>query len=224
MDGQEYESKYSGTQIDNAVGSVVNALGSSSNEDHTGDYKALLRPSSETITEGHILSIGVDGFIRDGNVAASSVATRDYVDMIATAKSNKALEDAKAYFHESVGSIETVKYVIEKGLPVASAETEFNKSKTIYFIEGEVVDQDTYSEYICIAKEGKYLWERMGNTKVDLSGYYTKEETDTRIATAYKASEDGGLELKDGSFGIKDVSTDLLREGKDALIINGGNA
>ena len=43
-------------------------------------------------------------------------------------------------------------------------------------------------------------------------------------ATLYSAKTDGGLQLEDTEFSIKEVSTDLIKNGSNILIINGGSA
>ena len=47
---------------------------------------------------------------------------------------------------------------------------------------------------------------------------------DIPAAMAYTAAENGGLELVDGAFSIKSVSTDKLEQGAKRLVLNGGSA
>ena len=67
-------------------------------------------------------------------------------------------------------------------LPTASAET-MNK---IYLLAKEGSGTDVKDEYITYTDteggETVYLWEKIGDTSVDLSGYYTKSETDTLLS------------------------------------------
>lgn len=52
-------------------------------------------------------------------------------------------------------------------------------SQTIYFIQSErTEEQNIYDEYLLV----NGAWEHLGTTKVDLSGYYTKIETDEKYA------------------------------------------
>ena len=52
-------------------------------------------------------------------------------------------------------------------------------SQTIYFIQSEKTEeQNIYDEYLLV----NGAWEHLGTTKVDLSGYYTKIETDEKYA------------------------------------------
>lgn len=47
---------------------------------------------------------------------------------------------------------------------------------------------------------------------------------DIPAAMVYTAKENGGLELVDGAFSIKSVSTDKLEQGVNRLVLNGGSA
>ena len=204
----------------------------------------------------------------------------------------KVLEDSKAYTDEQIGEIEHIKYKLVTELPTADADHEFNKSLTVYLINERTKEKDVYCEYICVKKDDTYSWEKIGDSTVDLSNYYTKSEIDgkvttlentikteetrakgiesdldTRIkkleaaevplatdskvggikigheaskgeaavkldtdgkayveATLYSAKTDGGLQLEDTEFSIKEVSTDLIKNGSSILIINGGSA
>ena len=43
-------------------------------------------------------------------------------------------------------------------------------------------------------------------------------------AATYSAKANGGLQLEETAFSIKEVSADLLKDGSNTLIINGGGA
>lgn len=68
--------------------------------------------------------------------------------------------------------------VVVDELPTASADT----MGKMYFVPQEETEEGNISlEYITIRIDDTYQWEQIGSTAVDLSGYYTKEETDTII-------------------------------------------
>lgn len=86
-----------------------------------------------------------------------------------------------------VAGIKTVTFEIVQTLPTASATTYFNVSKTVYLVRNTASSgTDYYEEYITIrtGTEGNYTysWEKIGDTQIDLSNYYTKTETDTLLA------------------------------------------
>lgn len=204
----------------------------------------------------------------------------------------KVLKDANTYTDEQIGKIEHIKYELVTELPTADADHEFNKSLIVYLINERTKEKDVYCEYICVKKDDTYSWEKIGDSTVDLSNYYTKSEIDgkvttlenaiaaektraegvesgldTRIkaledaevplatdskvggmkighveaegeaavkldsdgkayveATQYSAKADGGLQLEGKEFSIKEVSSDLLKNGSNTLVINGGSA
>lgn len=216
-------------------------------------------------------------YLKDSDVRAAL----DVEETRAKAAESQALADAKAYTNEQIGSLHLIKYEIVTELPTADAEHEFNTSKTVYLKEEGTKTQDIYSEYICVKKSSGYQWEKIGDTRIDLSNYYTKEQTDSAISTAtsplntrltnlensalksvpqatttelggikightastgeasvkldsegkayveaatYSAKANGGLQLEGTAFSIKEVSADLLKDGSNTLIINGGGA
>lgn len=87
----------------------------------------------------------------------------------------------KAEVDRLLGDIKTVKIAVVASLPVASAETDFNESKTIYLVPASGGAGDFYDEYITLrtGSAGAYVysWEKIGNARLDLSGYVQKTMT-----------------------------------------------
>lgn len=204
----------------------------------------------------------------------------------------QVLVDSKAYTDEQIAKIEHIKYELVTELPEASADVEFNKSLTVYLIKDHSATKDVYCEYICVKSGEEYAWEKLGDSDIDFSKYYTKEEIDGKVSTLeaaiaaeqaraegvesgldtrikaledaevplatedkiggikighteaageaavkldddgkayveaaqYSAKADGGLQLEGTEFSIKEVSSDLIKNGSDVLIIDGGSA
>lgn len=204
----------------------------------------------------------------------------------------QVLKDANAYTDEQIAKIEHIKYELVTELPEAGEAYEFNKSLTVYLVKDHSATKDVYCEYICVKQDEEYVWEKLGDSDIDFSKYYTKDEIDaketslkalitaeqtraegiesgldTRIkaledadvptatetkvggikighteaegeaavkldadgkayveATTYSAKTDGGLQLEGTEFSIKEVSSDLIKNGTNTLIIDGGNA
>lgn len=65
------------------------------------------------------------------------------------------------------------------------------QSGVIYLVPNE---DDTYDEYIWLEDEERF--ERVGNTDVDLSNYYTKDEVDLMLADYAETSDLDALELE----------------------------
>ena len=207
----------------------------------------------------------------------------------------KVLEDAKSYADTKVSQLSLVTYELVTELPAADATSEFNKSKKVYLKKEHETAGDIFCEYICILKDDAYLWEKIGDSSIDLSNFYTKNDIDGKVtdlngaieaeatrakgveadlqqqittlggqalkavpqatdtefggfktghvegtgeaavkldkdgkayvnAAQYTAKENGGLQLEGTAFSIKEVSTDLLKDGANILILNGGGA
>lgn len=208
----------------------------------------------------------------------------------------KVLEDAKSYADTKVGQLSLVTYELVTELPAADATSEFNKSKKVYLKKEHDTVGDIFCEYICVEKtDGTFVWEKIGDSNIDLSNFYTKSDIDGKVttlntaiesektraqsveaelkqkietldgqalkavpqatndtfggfktghiegvgeaavkldtegkayvnATQYTAKANGGLKLEGTEFSIKEVSTDLLKNGANTFIINGGGA
>ena len=85
-----------------------------------------------------------------------------------------------------IGSITTITVEIVSSLPTASADTYFNTTKIIYLVRNSASSGNNYyEEYITVrtGTEGSYVyrWEKIGDTQIDLSNYYTKTEVDTLL-------------------------------------------
>lgn len=85
-----------------------------------------------------------------------------------------------------ISSITTITVEIVSSLPTASADTYFNTTKIIYLVKNSVSSSNNYyEEYITVrtGTEGSYVyrWEKIGDTQIDLSNYYTKTEVDTLL-------------------------------------------
>lgn len=73
-----------------------------------------------------------------------------------------------------IANIKTITAEIVASLPTASSTTYFNTSKKIYLVLANNDIDDFYNEYITILEDSEYIWEKIGDTKIDLSNYQTK--------------------------------------------------
>lgn len=82
----------------------------------------------------------------------------------------------KQYVDSAIEGVSQFNYKVVTTLPTASADT----MGTIYLVkhthntepEVTVGTNDTYDEYLTIQNGSEYSWEKIGNTDIDLSGYY----------------------------------------------------
>ena len=106
---------------------------------------------------------------------------KKYTDAVAAAGSAQAMQKAietavresKLYTDEAIGNLAQFNVTIVDALPIENIDTH-----TIYFIAMSPSEEDNgYFEYMFI--DGK--WELIGNTRIDLSNYYTKQEIEQYI-------------------------------------------
>ena len=85
---------------------------------------------------------------------------------------NATLDNAKDYAKELFNKLTSFEIIKCTELP-----TEDIKTMTIYFLQIDPKDNDLYEEYMYI--DGQ--WEKIGNTRIDLSDYVTKEMLQTEV-------------------------------------------
>lgn len=92
-----------------------------------------------------------------------------------------------------IGSIVTISFLVVQELP------QTGEANIIYLVPAEDPNPDNiYEEYIYVNSN----WEMIGTTKVDLSNYYTKTETDTLLNG--KVDKDGDKVLSDNNYSDTD--------------------
>ena len=94
----------------------------------------------------------------------------------------------KSEVNALIAAVQQFTYVSVAELPTASAET-MNK---IYLVPStNPQTKNVKDEYITISTTDQgtttYSWEQIGTTTIDLSGYYTSQQTDAAINTALSA-------------------------------------
>ena len=131
--------------------------------------------------------------------ALLSYYTKQQVDALIADFITKSVNDLTYYYLKSetftksevnalIAAVQQFTYVSVAELPTASAET-MNK---IYLVPStNPQTKNVKDEYITIAVTDQgtttYSWEQIGSTTIDLSGYYTSQQTDAAINTALSA-------------------------------------
>lgn len=154
-----------------------------------------------------------DASIRTDFAAADTQIRTDFA-----AADSQVLEDAKSYVDSEIAKIHTVEYTIVSELPTADATNYFNASKKVYMIKEGTSGNDVYSEYICMrsGEEGSYTyaWEKIGDTRIDLSNYYTKTEVDSIVADLAASI---GSDIQDAITEAEDYADEADNAVKDEL-------
>lgn len=123
---------------------------------------------------GHVSLIEV---VTKDDITALGIPAQDTVYDDAALRQSIAnnLESAKTYTNEQIATI--VKFSV---LPVPSLPAT-GQLGVIYLVPKSGSGVDVPDEYIWLVAEGRF--ELIGNTAIDLSGYYTKLEVDAKYAT-----------------------------------------
>ncbi len=155
---------------------------------------------------------------------------KKYADAVAAAGSQAAIQQAietavresNIYTDKAIGELTQFNITIVESLPIENIKTH-----TIYFVPASPLDKDRYYEYMFI--DGK--WELIGNTRIDLSNYYTKQEIEQYILDnkyvlpIASSSTLGGVKIDESSILIdengmisvsaeyvEDISQDVVEE------------
>lgn len=111
------------------------------------------------------------------------VLTQDMND-----STNGILAQAKAYTNNQISLQTHLSLKIVDTLPTENIST-----TTIYLINANQGQGNVYKEYIYIEN----AWELIGTTETDLSNYYSKAETDTKLGLKVDKIEGKGLSSND---------------------------
>lgn len=93
-----------------------------------------------------------------------------------------------------ISSITTITAEIVTSLPTANWTTYFNRSKKIYLVLSNNDSDDFYNEYITILKDSEYVWEKIGDTKINLTDYVKN--------TDYANTSKGGVVIVNNDYGV----------------------
>lgn len=105
------------------------------------------------------------------------------VDNLDTEDSNKALSATQGKILKTM-----ISNLANLRIEVVSELPETGETNVIYLVKKSGTNPDTHDEYVYV--EGN--WEKIGNTEIDLSNYYTKDQVYTKSET-YSQEEVGTL-------------------------------
>jgi len=114
-----------------------------------------------------------------------------------------------------IGAISTITFELVESLPTTDIQT-----NVIYLTPKNPAEPDNiYDEYINIdgTSEG---WEKIGDTEIDLSNYYTKSETDTLLSSKVDKVDGKGLSENDFTDTLKDKLDGIEAEANKTVVDN----
>lgn len=144
---------------------------------NTGDTTAYLivGDGSADNSRSNCFSAGNDGtnkYIKIGNtkITDANAVTKAVNDL--TNYYTKSETYTKSEVDNLIGSAMNINFSVVQALPEPTSSTYFNTSKTVYMIlNTSPSGNDYYDEYITIMRGYAYIWEQIGTTRVDLTGY-----------------------------------------------------
>lgn len=162
---------------------------------NTGDFATAAQGALAASAVQTVVTSTKDGNISvDGtDVAVKGLKTLAFKDSLAKADvglgnvENKTMDTAptansenyvtsggvKTYIDNVIAAVEQFQYEVVSVLPAASADT----MGKIYLVADKHSSTDNYDEFITLDNKGAYVWEKIGNTDIDLSGYVKNTTT-----------------------------------------------
>ena len=162
---------------------------------NTGDFATAAQGALAASAVQTVVTSTKDGNISvDGtDVAVKGLKTLAFKDSLAKADvglgnvENKTMDTAptansenyvtsggvKTYIDNVIAAVEQFQYEVVSVLPAASADT----MGKIYLVADNHSSTDNYDEFITLDNKGAYVWEKIGNTDIDLSGYVKNTTT-----------------------------------------------
>ena len=163
------------------------------------------------------------------NTAIANYYTKQEVDALIANFITRTVSDLTNYYLKSetytqaeiqqlIAAIKQFRYQSVAELPTASADT----MGIIYLVPStNPQQQNVKDEFITISATDQgtttYSWEQIGSTEIDLSGYYTSQQTDAAIASAlasYSTTEQMSAAI------VQALLSYYTKQQVDALIAN----
>ena len=107
-----------------------------------------------------------------------------------------------------IGSVTTISFLIVQTLPASG------QSNIIYLVPKSTAQTDNvYDEYIWISND----WEKIGDTEIDLSNYYTKTEADAKFSTTDEKVKQTAMGTDAKDYRVLLTTTDTNTEETNVL-------
>ena len=190
---------YAETSAFDAAGTASSQV-SGHNSSTTAHQTLFAKKVDKTVTvNGHALSGNVS--VTKGDVGLGSVENKGMDSTPTSGSANYVTSGGvKSYVDSAVGAVKQFNYQIVETLPTASASTMGTIYLKAHAHDSTSGQPDSYDEFITVSNSGKYSWETIGNTDIDLTDYATKSYVDGKTWDASDIAS-GTLPLTRGGTG-----------------------
>lgn len=160
--------------------------------DTDGRWKAVL-PSELTITKN---GDPVGTYKLRGKNQTIDIAVPTLISQLSNDKGYITEEE----LDKALSSVKGFQFYVVDVLPIPSEDT----LGGIYLVR-KLSSQsgNYYEEYITITRGGGYVWEKIGDTSINLSGYATKEDLEDAVDESRGYTDNKNEELKDYVEGVR---------------------
>lgn len=159
---------------------------------YPGQYLTLVDEGNKTV-EAYVIANEEGTLVKLASTTASGDVS---ADIVALQGRCTALEVSVKDIQDAIAGITSFEFVVVDDLP------ELGEKGKIYLVSDTHGTGDVYDEFIWVEEDGIGKFEKLGNTDIDLSNYYTKSETDNEIDTKVKT-------VSDQLAGKQDVNANL---------------
>lgn len=231
VNGFHIESK--ATKVGNATNGNFAALNGSGDLTDSGKKASDFAQAGDmTTVQGKVATI--EGKIPSAASSSNQLADKAYLVSQIAGFITRSVNDLANYYLKTetytktevqalISAVKQFTYQVVAELPTASAST----MNIIYLVpSADPQQQNVKDEFITIQNGSTYSWEQIGSTAIDLSGYYTSQQTDaaitaalnTALANYYTSTQvDAAITTALGSYYTKTQADTLLAE-KEAVV------
>ena len=173
-DSSAYATAAQGTKADSAVQTVA-----------AGTANGTIAVDGKNVAVTGLKALAYKASLGKADVGLGNVENKTLDTAVKASSGNYITSGAvKTYVDNAINAVHQFQYEVVDTLPTASASTMgkiYLKAHTHNPSDGQ---PDSYDEFITL-EEGTttktYRWERIGNTDINLSNYYTKDQVNTEL-------------------------------------------
>ena len=195
-DSNAYATAAQGTKADSAVQTVA-----------AGTANGTIAVDGKNVAVTGLKALAYKASLGKADVGLGNVENKTLDTAVKASSGNYITSGAvKTYVDNAINAVHQFQYEVVDTLPTASASTMgkiYLKAHSHNPSDGQ---PDSYDEFITLeegATTKTYKWERIGNTDINLSNYYTKDQVNTELGK--KQNNLNAAQLNAVNSGITDA-------------------